>query len=296
MNFSQLKFIKAVAELESFSRAAEFCSVTQPTLSNGVAKLEDELGKKIFIRTTRSVTTTHFGRSLLPIITSILTQQSFIYSSAKDYADPETVVLKIGMSPLISTKIIAPMTHSFKSQHPKFEILFTEDNLSTLDEKLAHQALDLILVPTVKKSKSKHVLSLYEEDLYFISDHQQEAKTKVQLNDIRDQTFVMVPDSCGLAELTRSLLRTTRTEIKEYEGKALSYQVLADWATHGLGAAVLPKSKIPLGMPKQQIYKAAKPMKIFFEARWVSSDNAALHKLLQHFEQNIHSMVAGMVG
>ena len=294
MNFSQLKFITATAELKSFSRAAEFCGITQPTLSNGVSKLEEELGEKIFIRTTRTVETTPFGQLLLPIIKSILMQQEMIYKSAKDFSDPKTIVLKIGLSPLISTKIIAPMMNSFKSQNSKYEILLTEENLSILDEKLARQEIDLILVPAVRKSSTKNVLHLYEEDLFFVNDHPKSTKATVQLDDIRDEIFVMVPDSCGLSELTRSLLRTTRTEIKEYEGKALSYQVLADWATHGLGAAVLPQSKIPVGISKQQICKTDKPVKIFFEARWVSTDNKPLKKLMQHFKKNIKSIVTGM--
>ena len=55
MNSSHLKFVKATAEFKSFSKAAQFCHVTQPTLSNGISKLEEELGDKIFVRTTRMV-------------------------------------------------------------------------------------------------------------------------------------------------------------------------------------------------------------------------------------------------
>lgn len=64
MNLSQLRFAQAVAELQSFSRAAEHCHVTQPSLSNGIAQLENELGGKLFERTTRSVHLTPFGKHL----------------------------------------------------------------------------------------------------------------------------------------------------------------------------------------------------------------------------------------
>ncbi len=111
---------------------------------------------------------------------------------------------------------------------------------------------------------------------------------------IRDKTFVMVPDSCGLSEITRSLLRTTRKEIKEYEGKALSYQVLADWASHGLGSAILPKSKILPHISKQQVFKSGKPAKIAFEARWSSKDNKPLNKMIQHFKKHIDEIVGGL--
>ena len=98
MNFTQLKFVKATARLESFTKAAQFCYVTQPTLSNGVSKLEEELGEKIFERTTRTVSLTRFGESLLPTIISVLSLEEMIYVNAKGFSNPETVVLKIALA------------------------------------------------------------------------------------------------------------------------------------------------------------------------------------------------------
>ncbi|MCZ6640696.1 MAG: LysR family transcriptional regulator, partial [Gammaproteobacteria bacterium] len=96
------------------------------------------------------------------------------------------------------------------------------------------------------------------------------------------------------SEITRSLLRTTRNEIREYEGKALSYQVLADWASHGLGSAILPKSKILPHISKQRIFKSNKPAKIYFEARWLSNENKPLKNVIQHFKKHIDEISRGI--
>ncbi len=293
MNFSQLKFVKAISELQSFSKAAQVCHVTQPTLSNGVSKLEQELGEKIFVRTTRTVDLTPFGEMLLPTIASILNLEEMIHLNAREFSNPETVVLKIGMSPLVSTEFVTLLADSFKAQNSKHEILLVEENLSVLNEKLRNNELDLILVPIVKRTSGKNSIRLYDEDLFFI-DNVDSTDSKVPIKDIRDKTFVMVPDSCGLSEITRSLLRTTRKEIKEYEGKALSYQALADWASHGLGSAILPKSKILPHISKQQIFKSNKPAKISFEAKWLSKDNKPLKKMIQHFKKHIDEIVRGV--
>ena len=293
MNTSHLKFVKATSEFKSFSKAAQFCHVTQPTLSNGVSKLEEELGEKIFDRTTRSVNLTRFGESLLPTILSLLRLEEMIYLNAKEFSNPETVVLKIGISPLVSTKFVTLLTGSYKAQNSKHEILLIEENLSILDEKLKNHELDLILVPIVKKTSSKNSIRLYDEDLFLI-DNVDNPNSKVPISEIRDKTFVMVPDSCGLSEITRSLLRTTRKEVHEYEGKALSYQVLADWASNGLGSAILPKSKVLPHISKQQIFKSNKPAKIYFEAKWLSKDNKPLKKMIQHFKDNIDQIVRGL--
>ena len=293
MNFAQLRFVKATARLESFTNAAQFCNVTQPTLSNGVSKLEEELGEKIFERTTRTVRLTRFGESLLPTILSILSLEEMIYVEAKEFSNPETVVLKVGMSPLVNTKFVALLTNSYKNQNSGLAILLIEENLEVLDEKLKNRELDLILAPVVNKRSNKNSMLLYEEDLFLISNDSR-SSSKVQVKDIRDNTFVMVPDSCGLSEITRSLLRTTRREVKEYEGKALSYQVLADWASHGLGSAILPTSKILPHISKQQVFISNRPAKISFQAKWLSNDNEPLKKMIQHFEKNIDEIARGI--
>ena len=151
MNFSQLQFVKATAELKSFTRAAQLCHVTQPTLSNGVSKLEEELGEKIFVRTTRMVALTSFGEMLLPAIASILSLEKMIYLNAREFANPETVVLKIGMSPLASTKVITLLTNSYKAQNSKHDVLLIEENLSILDEQLRNHELDLIASGVTQK-------------------------------------------------------------------------------------------------------------------------------------------------
>jgi len=293
MNLSHLKFIKATAALKSFSKAAAFCHVTQPTLSNGVSKLEEELGEKIFARTTRKVGLTRFGEVLLPTIVSILNLEEMIYLNAKEFSNPETVVLKIGLSPLVNTKFVTLLTNSYKAQNTKHEILLIEDNLIILEEKLKNHELDLILVPAVNSKPHKRSLKLYEEDLFFV-DNNIGSDSKVQIKDIRNKTFVMVPNSCGLSEITRSLLRTSRGEVKEYEGKALSYQVLADWASNGLGSAILPKSKILPHISKQQVFTANKPSRISFHARWLSEDNKPLKNMVRHFKKNIAEIASGM--
>ena len=293
MNFTHLKYVKATSGFKSFSKAAEFCHVTQPTLSNGISKLEEELGEKIFSRTTRKVEITPFGEILLPTIDSILRLREMIYLAAKDFSNPQTVVIKIGLSPLVSTKIITLLTNSYKAQNSKHEILLIEENLSVLDEKLKNHELDLILAPILNRASRKNAIRLYDEDLFLI-DSDNGTGSSVRIDQIRDKTYVMVPDSCGLSEITRSLLRTTRKEVKEYEGKALSYQVLADWASHGLGSAILPKSKILPHVAKQQIFKSNKPAKISFEAKWSSNGKKTLKHLIQHFKQNIKEIVRGI--
>ncbi|PCH62056.1 MAG: LysR family transcriptional regulator [SAR86 cluster bacterium] len=293
MNFTQLRFVTATAKLESFTKAANFCYVTQPTLSNGIAKLEDELGDKLFERTTRTVHLTQFGKSLLPTMQAILNLEKSLLLEAKEHTDPQMQVFKIGISPLLNTKFIALLTNSYKELNTGLEILLIEDNLKSLDSKLNSGELDIIFVPVINKKSIKTSLALYEEELFFIENDPHE-KSSIQIKDIRDRTFVMVPDSCGLSDITRSLISTSRSDVKEYEGKALSYQVLADWASNGLGSAILPKSKILPHIAKQQLCASSKPVTILFQAVWLPQNNKTLKNMLTHFEKNLDTINQGI--
>jgi DNA-binding transcriptional LysR family regulator len=80
----------------------------------------------------------------------------------------------------------------------------------------------------------------------------------------------MVPDACGLSSATRSLFRSHRRKLHEYSGQAMSYQVLQQWAALGLGAAILPRSKVAQGgRPSLAIIdRSGCPAMVRFEARW----------------------------
>ena len=74
MELHQLRYVCAVAETGSFSRAAERCRIAQPSLSQQVLKLEEELGAKLFDRLGRGIRITESGRTFLPHARTILDQ------------------------------------------------------------------------------------------------------------------------------------------------------------------------------------------------------------------------------
>jgi len=88
MNLKQLQFVIHVAETCSFSRAAELSFATQPTLSNSISQLEDELGGRLFKRTTRSVELTPFGEAMLPRIKETLHSRDELLQAAHAFHNP----------------------------------------------------------------------------------------------------------------------------------------------------------------------------------------------------------------
>ncbi|MCJ8300197.1 MAG: hypothetical protein MJK13_14850, partial [Pseudomonadales bacterium] len=134
-----------------------------------------------------------------------------MYAEVKEFSNPKTLVFKIGMSPLLNTQFIALLTNSYKNSG--IEILLIVDNLKQLDVKLKTQRTRSHFVPLINKNPDKNSMRLYDLELFFIDNSydtlNQDTNAKVQIKDIRDKTFVRVPDSSGLSAITRSLIRTT---------------------------------------------------------------------------------------
>ena len=90
MTIQQLEYILAVDQFRHFARAAEYCRVTQPTLSAMIQKLEDELGVKLFDRTVQPVCPTPIGQKVIDQARVILAQAAQVKSH---FVLPEQILL-----------------------------------------------------------------------------------------------------------------------------------------------------------------------------------------------------------
>jgi DNA-binding transcriptional LysR family regulator len=106
LNVEGLRYAQAVAETRSFSAAARAYDVTQPALSNGIAKLEERLGAKLFDRSPRGVTQTVFGSRVLPLIERAVTALDAVTAEARRLTEPDGQKIRLGVSPLIGPHLV----------------------------------------------------------------------------------------------------------------------------------------------------------------------------------------------
>ena len=283
MNLNQLRYAKAVAETESFTQAAEQCYVTQPALSNGIAQLEQEFEERLFIRSTRNVSLTSFGRHILPFIERVLEAHDSLLHESRSFVRPANTVIRIGTSPLIRADWLTSMMKDFRKENPDIDIILHEQNMADLYRMLDDGLLDFVFGVAGSAKPSWASAFLYREPLYFIPrGGKTDKRDEIVFEDIVEDTFVMVPNVCGLARATRALFRSHRRKLHEYPGEALSYQVLEEWAALGLGAAILPRSK--LRSPDNKAYgltdNNGEKMYLDFEVVWL---NEQQHQHLRRY-------------
>jgi LysR family transcriptional regulator, hydrogen peroxide-inducible genes activator len=302
INLKQLRFAVTLADKGSFTEAAAACFVTQPTLSNGIAQLESELGERLFVRTTRKVTPTAFGEQVMPYMAEVLKAQTSLELQVRNVLQPRRRLLRIGTSPLIRANLLSLIVEPFRAKQPGLDVVLREMNMNDLYRMLGDGLLDVIIGVAGSPNGSWQTAALYREPLMFLprgdSHRPRRRNQTVQLSEIAAETYVMVPDACGLARTTRDMFRRHRRKLNEYAGEALSYQVLEEWAALGIGAAILPESKLQAS--KSAAYaivdKAGQPLTIAFEAAWqrIGAHEPHVKEFVKHLSTVMPKIVAGL--
>jgi LysR family transcriptional regulator, hydrogen peroxide-inducible genes activator len=302
MNLSQLRFAQAVAATSSFTLAAAHCNVTQPTLSNGIAQLEGELGERLFVRTTRKVTLTSFGSHTLPYLAEVISAQQNLVRQAQAFLQPDKQLIRIGTSPLVNPNLLVLMMEPFRRQHPGVDVVLREMNMADLNRMLDGGLLDFVFGVAQAHKSAVASTFLYSEPLLYVPRGSygvaKRSAQSVRLKDIADETYVMVPDACGLSQATRAVFRSQRRKLHAYSGEAMGYQVLAEWAALGIGAAILPKSK--LHDSERTAFsitdKADQEIRIGFEAVWSRSRTQAAHlsQFSEHLRKTVPALLKGL--
>jgi DNA-binding transcriptional LysR family regulator len=294
MNLNQLRFANALASTGSFTAAAAACAVTQPTLSNAIAQLEEELGQRLFVRTTRKVSQTAFGSHVLPDIERVLGAQQVLVQRAKAFLTPQKRLIRIGTSPLLNGRFLNLLIEPFKAKWPEIDLILREMNMADLGHMLDAEQLDFVFGIEEPKRDNSDSAPLYREGLFYVPQGDRKISkpqgAAISFGEIANDTFVMVPDSCGLTRTIRGLFRTHRRALHEYSGEAMSYQVLEQWAGLGIGSAILPQSKLSAGAQALQIQdRTGSDVQLGFEAVW--SRNSAKLPHLAEFINYVREVV-----
>jgi len=194
MEVNQLRYFVAVAELENFTRAAEQCHVTQPSLSQQIAKLERELGTRLFDRLGRSIVLTDSGKELLVRARKIVEDLDATQAWFQKPEGPRSSNLKIGALPTIAPFLLPRIISEFRAGMPEVALTVVEDYTDHLLDRLAKGTLDIAILALPIEDGRIHVEPLFRESLLVAlpANHPLAEKSSVLFNQIRDESFVLL--------------------------------------------------------------------------------------------------------
>ena len=142
MEIQQIRYAQAVAAHGGFSKAAEALFVTQPTLSQQVRRLEEELGFPLFARNTRSVTVTDRGAAFLKYAAPLLTAYETLLSETERLREGGGQTLQIGILPTFTHLNVLDTVHAFQSGREGLSVSLRILPSGVLLEKLAAGQID----------------------------------------------------------------------------------------------------------------------------------------------------------
>jgi len=142
MELHQLRYFCAVADTGSFSRAAEHSHVAQPSLSQQILKLEDELGARLFDRLGRSVRLTDVGKAFLPRARAVLRELAAAKGDVVERKGSVAGSLTVGVIPTIAPYYLPPKLSSFTRQFPQARVTVVEEITPVLLDRLRASAVD----------------------------------------------------------------------------------------------------------------------------------------------------------
>ena len=245
MTLTELRYIVTLAQEQHFGRAAERCHVSQPTLSVGVKKLEDELGVLIFERSKTAVRLTPTGEGIVAQAQKVLEQAQGIRELAQVGKNQLAAPLKVGaiytIGPYLFPHLI-PQLHRVAPDMP----LYIEENFThVLRDKLRTGELDAIIVALPFHEADVLTKPLYDEPFFVLmpADHPWTARASIEAELLNDKSLLLlgeghcfrdqVLEACPSARKNDETHRHTTVE-------SSSLETIRHMVASGLGVSVLP--------------------------------------------------------
>ena len=238
----QLRYLVAVADTLSFSRAADQCRVTQPTLSMQLKELEGRLNTQLVERTRARVV-------LTPVGTEIARRARFVLSEIEDIReiarrdDPAALqgTLQMGVLQTVGGYVLSLAMPALRETFPNLRIVVREDRLESLPGKLSDGTHDVLLLPHGPTQPDFSSARLIREPLHLVmpSDHRLARCEVVCPEDLAGETVLVMDRSPRLHDQIASLCAEFGAiEVDDYAGTTLD--TLRLMVTTGMGLSLLP--------------------------------------------------------
>jgi len=241
MELHQIRYFLAVASTLNFTRAAEQCNVTQPALTKGVQKLEQELGGQLIYRERRLTQLTDLGKEVLPMLERTLASAEAVRRRAQEFQRKEVAPLKIGLAPSISVSLVLDPIAEIEKFVPGFHVELREDTAEKLVDLLLEGEINVAMVGDVRDMPARiDDWSLFEERYVALlaPTHLLANRPSIGIADLR-QTVLLERAGCDVApKIQRSYFREEPPHFGHCSSDDLHLQHMA---AAGFGVMLAPE-------------------------------------------------------
>jgi LysR family transcriptional regulator, carnitine catabolism transcriptional activator len=292
----QLRAFQLVAQHRSFTRAAEALFITTSGLSVLIRELENQLGFRLFDRTTRRVALTVYGNELFAVTQRNLYELDSAMSRIGRTAEEASQVLSVGAPPLVATNILPPAIKEFRSQRPDVRIQLFDADLTTILQRVEAGKLDMGLgifrnAPGIRRTP------FFRFSLMVIRADKEAALRRVSTtwSALKGETLVLLPQVSPVQMIVDKHL--TKTKVVCRRGavvNSLDTQIALVEADEGI--AIIPSFGLPACRNRKVLMSRLIDPVVNMEFHQISNRGAKLPRAADEFAGFLKSYIARWAG
>lgn len=187
INYNLYKVFYHVAKEKNLSKASEILYTSQPAVSFSIKELEKELNQKLFIRKSKGVELTNYGKLLYGKVSNVIEKLDDIEKSAERYSRLEEGTLRIGTSSSNINQIVLEYLTKFVNKYPNIQIVMQRGTKDKLVERLESNDLDIIFIDKNDREKDFNLIKQFDIEYKLIGN--KKYKEKYNSNNIELSKF-----------------------------------------------------------------------------------------------------------
>jgi LysR family hydrogen peroxide-inducible transcriptional activator len=257
MEMHQLRYFAAVARTGNFSRAARECRVAQPSLSQQILKLEDEVGERLFERTQRQALLTPAGSLFLPHALSILEAAERGRQEIREMGGQVRGKIILGALPTIAPYFLPDIIRLFREKYPGVELVIQEETTQQLLRGLEEKELDLALISEASPSPRIEIQELFTEELLLCLPalHPLVRQKKVVAADLQQEKFILMQDGHCLGAQARQFCESKGFH-PEISCRSAQIGTVLAMVQSGLGISLIPEMALRSAPKEGIVYRS----------------------------------------
>ena len=248
MDLRRLEVFAKVAELGSFSRAADALSLTQPTVSEHVRTLEDEIGVQLLDRLGRGATPTHAGRILLDYARRMLALQREARQALDRFQGRTSGELVVGGSTIPGEYVLPALIGRFKGKYPDISICLLIGSSRQVTAWVEEARAEVGIVGAPPSPKTLLARELMADELIVIvpAGHAWAGRQSVTLADVKQEPLIVRERGSGSREALERALDQVNTDLSAFRvaGEMGSTQAIKQAVRAGVGISLVSKRAV----------------------------------------------------
>lgn len=248
MTLTELRYIVAVAREKQFSKAAKACFVSQPTLSLGIKKLEEELGVVLFERKHQELVITPIGEKIIAQAELALKEVNIIKELAQLNQDPLSEPLRVGAIHTVGPYLFPDLLPVVKEFAPQLPLLVEENYTSELTRKLKNGDIDAAIVSLPFEEPGIEMEILYEEPFVILvpTSHPLAMADTISVSQLASETVLLLgPQHCfhgQVMDLCPDCFKSKPSTEMDNTFESSSLETIRFMVAGGIGVTIVPRT------------------------------------------------------